>query len=345
MSATPESTLVNPEQLIADLQRQLAEREAELAEAQRNLNETMTERDEALAREAATAEVLGVINSSPGDLAPVFDAMLDKAMRLCEASFGVMNKYDRGSFYPLALCGVPAAYAELLLREPLKFGPDTALGRIEAGEDVISSTDAAVDYRQASSLIRTLQKLGGIRSVVFVSLRKDGVLLGVLIAYRQEARAFSEKQIALLKNFAAQAVIAMENARLLNETREALEQQTASGEVLQVISSSLGDLAPVFTALLDKAHALCETSFGALMTYDGEQFHPVASQGVPQRFSELIGQGIRPTKGDPFGRMVEGAPAPVGCTQCAVPMGHTRQRVGLTSRVEHDQRHRHFAQV
>ena len=155
MSATPERTLANPEPLIADLQRQLAEREAELAEAQRDLNETMTQRDEALAREAATAEVLQVINSCPGDLAPVFDAMLDKAMRLCEASFGVMHKYDRGSFYPLALRGVPAAYSELLLREPLKFGPDTALGRIEAGEDVISSTDAAVDYRQASSLIKS----------------------------------------------------------------------------------------------------------------------------------------------------------------------------------------------
>ena len=155
MSATPDSTLANPDQRIADLERQLAEREAELAEAQRNLNETMTERDEALAREAATAEVLQVINSSPGDLAPVFDAMLDKAMRLCEASFGVMHKYDRGSFYPLALRGVPAAYSELLLREPLKVGPNTALGRIEAGEDVISSTDAAVDYRQASSLIKS----------------------------------------------------------------------------------------------------------------------------------------------------------------------------------------------
>src|SRR6516164_398769 len=208
----------------------------------------LTETREALEQQTATAEVLQVINSSPGDLAPVFDVILDKAMLVCDAAFGVMHKYDSGSFYPLALLGVPPTYSELLLREPLKFAPDTALGRIEAGEDIISSADAAVDYQQASPLIRTLQELGGIRSVVFVSLRKDGVLLGVLIAYRQEARAFSAKQIALLQNFAAQAVIAIENARLLTETREALERQTATTEVLQVINSSPGDLTPVFEA-------------------------------------------------------------------------------------------------
>jgi GAF domain-containing protein len=252
----------------------------------------MTERDDALAREAATAEVLQVINSSPGDLAPVFDAILEKAMRLCVASFGVMHKYDRGSFYTLALRGVPAAYSELLLREPLKFGPDTALGRIEAGEDVISSTDAAIDYRQASPLIRTLQKLGGIRSVVFVSLRKDGALLGVLIAYRQEARAFSEKQIALLQNFAAQAVIAMENARLITETREALEQQTATAEVLHVINSSPGDLAPVFDAMLEKAMLLGKAAFGGLFIREGDWLHAVATHGLPDRLNNYVRQGF-----------------------------------------------------
>jgi GAF domain-containing protein len=273
----------------------------------------LTETREALEQQTATAEVLQVINSSPGDLAPVFDAMLEKAMRLCDAAFGVMLKYDGGRFYPLALREVPPAYSELLLREPLRFAPDTALGRIEAGEDVISSTDARVEYSQASALIRTLQELGGIRSVVFVSLRKDGALLGVLVAYRQEPRAFSDKEIPLLQNFAAQAVIAMENARLLGELRErthdleeSLEYQTATSNVLEVINSSPGDLVPVFDAILEQAHALCGAPLGSLVLRDGEQLRAVATRGYPRRYEELARQGFSPTP--PFLRMLSGEP-------------------------------------
>ena len=207
------------------------------AELQRRLDECCAERDAATAREAALAEVLDVINRSPGDLAPVFDAMLEKAMRLCEAAFGFLSTYDGEHFHAVALRSVPEKYVAEFLSSPYRPGPGTTHDRLLRGERLVHIPDLArdgVDNPRRQAVIDLL----GVRTILAVPLLKDSALLGILHFYRQEVRPFSDKQIGLLQNFAAQAVIAMENARLITETREALEQQTATAEVLQVINSS-----------------------------------------------------------------------------------------------------------
>jgi class 3 adenylate cyclase len=278
MNPPPASTLVNLRQTLDDLQRQLAEAKAER-------DEFKAERDESLAREAATAEVLQVINASPGDLAPVFGAMLDKAMRLCRTAFGGLWTWDGEQAHPAVLRGVPPAMADFY-STPIRPSP---------GGWVLSMVGGAMvhvpdleEHRAAHPAVTALVDLGGFRSALAIPLRKEGTVLGFICLYGREARPFTDKQIALLGNFAAQAVIAMENARLITETREALEQQTATAEVLQIINSSPGDLAPVFDAILEKAHNLCGAPLGSLMLYDGEQFRAIATRGYPEAYEALV---------------------------------------------------------
>jgi class 3 adenylate cyclase len=266
----------DPQEIIAELQRQLVECTAE--------------RDEALAQQTATAEVLQVINSSPGDLGPVFDAMLDQATRLCDAAFGVVWTYDRAAkrYRPGWVHRVPAALAEFLGGD-YKAAPSGVLNVLGdvSFVHILDEAERIGDRTGASQLRRAMVDLGGARTALAVPLRRHDTVLAI---YRQEVRAFSERQIALLQNFAQQAVMAMENARLLTETREALEQQTGTSEVLQVINSSPGDVAPIFDAMLEKAVGLCEADLGVLRTFDGEAFPLVGICGHDRDIVEQLKQ-------------------------------------------------------
>jgi GAF domain-containing protein/nitrogen-specific signal transduction histidine kinase len=257
--------------------------------------ETYGNLQEALEQQTATSEVLAVINASPGDLAPVFDAMLEKATRLCQAEMGTLWTYDGEYMQPVAMRGVPPAYSDFLKRGPHR--PNSTQSRILRGEQVTQAIDITESeaYRSGDPLARAGADLGGIRTVLVVPLRKDETALGTIGIYRQEPRPFTEKQIALLQNFAAQAVIAMDNARLLAEQREALEEQTATAEVLQVINSSPGDLAPVFDAMLERALRLCEASFGIFYIRDGERLSGVITRNLPQSLVDIVREPFQPS--------------------------------------------------
>jgi GAF domain-containing protein len=257
----------------------------------------LNELRQSLEQQTATADVLKVINSSPGDLAPVFDAMLEKAMHLCEATYGHLATYDGVGFHTAAVRGVPEPFAEFRKQNPQPYGPGTGPARLLAGEEIVHFIDAADTdlYRSGDLNHRAMVDLGGARTTLVVALLKDKTVRGFIILYRQEVRPFSDKQIALVKNFAAQAVIAIENTRLLGELRqrtddlsEALEQQTATSEVLQVISSSPGELEPVFQAMLANAVRICEAKFGMLFRYDRSAFHTAAALGLPPAYAEYL---------------------------------------------------------
>ena len=280
----------------------------------------LNELREALNRQQATSEVLQVINSSLGQVEPVFDALLDKATSFCEAAFGILWTYDGENYHAVAFREVPPAYAEYL-RNPPPFTPEDVIGRIAKGKSVVHIADAAAQIRQHIPLMRHAVELGGFRTILGVALRKEGTLLGAITIYRQEIRLFSDKQVALLESFAAQAVIAMENARLLDELRwrnhelaKSLEFRTAMGEVLRIVASSPDDLQSVFEAMLGKATELCGAKFGSLFLYDGQAFTVAADRNLPSDYATAVrGRFFAPENNAALRQMLE-RKAPVHVT-------------------------------
>jgi two-component system, NtrC family, sensor kinase len=252
----------------------------------------LTEQREALEQQTATAEVLQVINASPGDLAPVFDAMLEKALALCGSAIGTLNVFDGEMFHVVASRGLPAALANYF-QEPITPAPGMTLHRVVLGEDIVHVADLMDDvaYRSRLPTRVALVDLGGARTQLIVSLRKDNRLIGVIMVYRREVRRYTDKQIALLTAFAAQAVIAMENARLLGELRqrtgdlqESLEYQTATSDVLKVISRSTFDLQPVLAMVAETAARLCAADQAVIIRHENGIIEMVANFGFPPEY-------------------------------------------------------------
>jgi GAF domain-containing protein len=265
------------------------------ATCKKQLDALSGELKEAREQQAATAEVLQVINSSPGDLAPVFDVMLQKALSMCAAAFGQLVTFDGVSFRAAAWRGYepgPGATAPL---------PGIALHQLVHGERIVHIPDITADdvYRSGNPVRRRLADAYGGRTAIWVALRKDEELLGAFVIFRTEVRPFSDKQIALLQGFAAQAVIAMENVRLLTETRESLERQTATADILRVIAGSPSNVQPVFEAMVNSAAKLFEPCAATITTLKDGKLHFNATAALQPGFNIDAARAVYPIPFDP----------------------------------------------
>jgi signal transduction histidine kinase/putative methionine-R-sulfoxide reductase with GAF domain len=271
------------------------------------------ELDDALDQLAATSEVLQVISSSPGDLEPVFNSMLEKATHICEAKFGMLWLAEEGGLRAVALHGLPPEFAEARRGYPIvHFDPDLPFGRLAQTRRLVHVADIRAEpgYARGFRPLVELADAGGARTLLLVPMLKEDVLVGAVAIYRQQVRPFTDKQIALVSNFAAQAVIAIENTRLLNELRqrtddltESLERQTATSEVLGVISRSKFELQPILQSVVDTAMRLCRAEQAVLFRQEGGTYRFAAGHSIVPAYLEIERQNpIAPGQGTVVGR-------------------------------------------
>ena len=270
---------------------------------------------ESLRHQTATSEVLAVISRSPGELNPVFQTILANATNICDAQFGLLLLYEDGGFRCASMSNLPPAFAETFSRNPVIYPPPIdPLGRLIATRQLVHVVDIKQEPAYLTNFppIVELVQLGGARTLLLVPMLREEGLVGVIAIFRQTVHAFSDKQIDLVTSFGSQAVIAIENARLLSELRErtddlseSLQHQTATSEVLQVISRSPGELDPVFDTILASATTICDAQFGNLFLCEDKGFRCTSVFNLPPAFAESFSRHpvIFPPPTDPLGRV------------------------------------------